>query len=226
VELRTPDGTLIEQWNELQLRKVADAPTHTWPDALVAAYLEWRVQEIMPAGSIAAAFDRDRSADRRSRSERAIQKALASPQPLHWRADGKPELRAEGLAVSSAHSNGLTLAVAGPRPVACDLEQVRDRSEQVWRDLLGLERWNLAELIAAEAGEDLQTSATRVWTALESLKKAEAPDDAPLVLLSCAADRNGCVSLAASGLRISSSIVQFRDDPARFAVSILAGNCG
>jgi enediyne polyketide synthase len=127
------------------------------------------------------------------------------------------------MSVSAAHANGLTLAVAGPGPVACDLEQVRDRSEQVWRDLLGRERWNLAELIAAEAGEDLQTSATRVWTALESLKKAEAPEDAPLVLLSCAQERYGSVSLAASGLKISSSVVQFRDDPAKFAVSILAG---
>lgn len=223
VELRAADGQLRERWEELQLRKVADATSRAWPDPLVAAFLEWRVEETIPASSVAAAFDRDRGADRRCRSERAIQKALESPQPLRWRADGKPEVQAgDALDVSAAHSDGLTLAVAGPRPVACDLEPVRARSEQVWRDLLGRERWGLAELIAHEAGEDVQTAATRVWTALESLKKAEAPEDAPLVLLSCSRERPGCVSLAASGLRIATSIVQFRDDPTEFAVSVLA----
>jgi enediyne polyketide synthase len=222
VEIQTADGILCEKWEELKLRKIADAPNHSWPDPLVAAFLEWRVTETIPATSVAAAFDRDRSDDRRSRSERAIHKALDSPQPVHWRADGKPEVRASAMGVSAAHSNGLTLAVAGVGPVACDLEPVCVRSEQVWRDLLGRERWSLAELIAAEAGEDVQTSATRVWTALESLKKAEAPHDAPLVLLSCSHGKLGCVSLAASGLRIASSIVEFRDDPTQFAVSVLA----
>jgi enediyne polyketide synthase len=222
VELRTADGILLERWDELQLRKVADARNRSWPDPLVAAFLEWRVEEAIPATSVGAAFDRDRNDDRRSRSERAIQKTLEFPQPVHWRADGKPEVQAAAMGVSAAHSDGLTLAVAGPRPVACDMEPVRVRSELVWRDLLGHERWRLAELIAAEAGEDVQTSATRVWTALESLKKAEAPEDAPLTLLSCSREKPGCVSLAASGLRIASSIVQFRDDPTQFAVSVLA----
>jgi enediyne polyketide synthase len=222
VELRTTDGVLLEKWEELQLRKVADAANHSWPDALVAAFVEWRVEESIPAATVAAAFDRDRSDDRRSRSERAIQKALAAPHPVHWRADGKPELQVSAMGVSASHSNGLTLAVAGPSPLACDMEPVRARSEQVWRDLLGRDRWSLAELIAAEAGEDVQTSATRVWTALESLKKAEAPHDAPLVLLSCSQGSQGCVSLSASGLRISTSIVEFRDDPTPFAVSVLA----
>jgi enediyne polyketide synthase len=227
VDLFTPDGIFRERWEELQLRRVADAPNRSLPDPMVAAFLEWRIEETIPSSAVAAAFDRDQDADRRCRSERAIQKALKSRQPLCWRADGKPVLQAAGtMAVSAAHSNGLTLAVAGPKPVACDLEPVRARSEQTWRDLLGRDRCSLAELIAREAGEDFQTAATRVWTALESLKKAEAPEDVPLVLLSCSREKQGCVSLAASGLRIATSIVQFRDDPMQFAVSVLAGSNG
>jgi enediyne polyketide synthase len=227
VELRTVEGILRERWEELQLRRVADAPSRSWPDPLVAAFLEWRVEETIPSFTVAAAFDRGRAANRRSRSERAIQTALTSRQPVRWRADGKPEVPTAGaMAVSAAHANGLTLAVAGPKPVACDLEAVRARSAQTWRDLLGRDRCSLAELIASEAGEDFQTAATRVWTALESLKKAEAPEDAPLVLLSCSHEKQGCVSLAASGMRIATAIVQFRDDPTQFAVSVLAGSNG
>jgi enediyne polyketide synthase len=227
VELRTTEGILRERWEELQLRRVGDAPSRSWPDPLVAAFLEWRVEETLPSFTVAAAFDRDQAANRRSRSERAIQTALTSRQPVRWRADGKPEVPSAGvMSVSAAHANGLTLAVAGPKPVACDLEAVRARSAQTWRDLLGRDRCSLAELIASEAGEDFQTAATRVWTALESLKKAEAPEDAPLVLLSCSHEKQGCVSLAASGLRIATAIVQFRDDPTQFAVSVLAGSNG
>jgi enediyne polyketide synthase len=224
VGLYTTGGILLERWEQLQLRKIADSESRAWPDPLVAAYLEWRVEETIQATSVAAAFDRDTNggADRRSRSERAIQRALDSPQPLCWRADGKPEVQTGMLAVSAAHANGLTLAVAGPHPLACDLEPVQARSEQVWRDLLGGDRWKLAELIASEAGEDLQTAATRVWTAIESLKKAQAPEDVPLILVSCSQEKQGCVSLAASELSIASSIVQFRDDPTEFAVSVLA----
>lgn len=222
VELRSTENVLREKWEELELREVAEAPKRDWPDPLVAAYLEWRVEETIENSGVAAVFDRDRGLDRRSRSERAIQKALESPLPVRWRDDGKPEVHLSAVGVSAAHSNGLTLAVAGRGPVACDLEPVTARSDQVWRDLLGHEHWSLAELIAAEASEDLQTSATRVWTALESLKKAEAPENAPLVLLGCSPEDQSCVSLGAPGVRIATSIVRFRDDPTPFAVSVLA----
>ena len=221
VELRTNDGVLRERWDELELRQVAEAATRAWPDALVAAYLEWRVDETVAGVGVAAAFDRDRGLDRRARSERAIQKALDSPQPVRWRVDGKPEVQTPAVGVSAAHSNGLTLAVAGPSPVACDLEPICARSNEMWLDLLGQEHWSLAGLIAGEASEDLQTAATRVWTAIESLKKAEAPRNAPLTLVSCSRENPRCVSLAAHGLRIASSIVSFKDDPTPFAVSVL-----
>ena len=225
VELCTASGVVLERWEELQLRKVADTSNRDWPDALVTPFLEWRVEETIPASAVAAALDRDGAVDRRSRSRRAIHKAIESRRPPTRTAGEQPEKQpAEVTAVSAAHSGNLTLAVAGTKPVACDLEPVRARSPQMWRDLLGHDRCSLAQLIAVEAGEDFQTAATRVWTALESLKKAAAPEDTPLVLLSCSHEQQGCVSLAASGLRIATSILQFRNDPTQFAVSVLAGS--
>jgi enediyne polyketide synthase len=225
VELRSADGTMRELWEGLTLRKVADASAHAWPDPLVAASLEWRMREMTTSTELAAAFERDPATDRRSRSERAIQRALGSRQAVHWRSDGKPEVES-AMSVSSAHMNGLTLAVAAPELVACDLEPICHRSDQVWRDLLGPERWALAELISRQTGEDLQTSATRVWTALESLKKAGSLLDGQLVLVPGPLEKQGCVSLAAAGLGISSTIVTFRDDPIPVAVSILTQGAG
>jgi enediyne polyketide synthase len=81
-----------------------------------------------------------------------------------------------------AHADGLTLAVAGRGTLGCDMELIAERPSATWRDLLGSERFRLAERIGAESGEDLDAASTRVWAALESLKKAGTAADAPLVL--------------------------------------------
>ena len=221
LELRTPAGLVREYWQGLRLHKVADANAQDWPDPLVAAFLEWQVRRAAPETRVFAAFERDGNMDRRHRSERAIQRALDAPWPVRWRADGKPEVDAP-LAVSAAHSNGLTLAVAAPQIVACDLEPVCHRSDEIWRDLLGAERWLLARLIASQSREDLQTAATLVWTAVEALAKAGAAQNGPLVLLSSSVGNNRGVSLSAPGVTIATSVVRFRGDPTPVAVAVLA----
>ncbi|MFZ1009421.1 MAG: SDR family NAD(P)-dependent oxidoreductase [Candidatus Sulfotelmatobacter sp.] len=220
LELRTPEGMLREHWKGLRLRKVEDAKTQDFPDALAAALLEWRVRRAAPASRVFAAFERDKNMDRRRRSERAIQRALGSPWPVRWRADGKPEVAAP-MAVSAAHSNGLTLAVAAAGEVGCDLEPICPRAEEVWRDLLGPERWLLAQLIGRQAQEDIHTAATRVWTAMESLAKAGVSQNGPLVLLSSSIDGKGGISLGAPGVTMATSVVRFRRDPMLYAVAVL-----
>jgi enediyne polyketide synthase len=223
LELRSADGALRELWQGLTLRKIADNQPADWPDPLVAASLEWRVREMTDVTGLAAAFERGSGVERRTRSELAIHKALGAPQRVRWRSDGRPEVDSE-TSVSSAHMDGLTLAVAGPQLVACDLEPVRQRADQLWRDLLGLEGWNLAETIAGHTGEELQTSATRVWTALESLKKAARAPEGQMVLLPGSGQDHGCISLAMPGVRIFSTVVHFRGHPFPVAVSILTGS--
>jgi hypothetical protein len=78
--------------------------------------------------------------------------------------------------------NRLTLAVAAPQAhgaVGCDLEAVTTRSRESWQDLLGAERLALADLVARESGDAFDAAATRVWGALEALKKAGVALDAP-----------------------------------------------
>ena len=219
LELRGPEGAVRERWQGLRFRKVEDAKARDWPDPLVAACLEWHIRKTTSSTNVFAAFERNGSMERRRSSECAIQRAADSPWPVRWRADGKPEIDGP-LAVSASHSNGLTLAVAAPEEVGCDLEPICSRSEDVWRDLLGPERWLLAQLIAHQAQEDIHTAATRVWTAMESLAKAEASQNGPLVL-SPSIDSKGGVSLAAPDAMITTSLVRFRGYPTPFAVAVL-----
>jgi enediyne polyketide synthase len=224
LELRTTQGLVREYWQGLRLRKVEDAKVQEWPDPLIAAFLEWRVRRATPTTRVFAAFERDRNhnpnMDRRPRSERAIQRALDESLPVRWRSDGKPEVDAP-FAVSAAHSNGLTLGVAAPTTVACDLEAISPRPDDMWRDLLGSEHCRLARLIASEAEEDFQTSATRVWTAIESLVKAGSPPSTPLALISSSVNHKGGVSLAAPSVTIDTSVVRFQGHSTPVAVAIL-----
>jgi len=223
LELRTPEGAPRECWQGLQLRKMEDAKSQDFPDSLAAVLLEWSVRRAAPATQVFAAFERDKNMGRRRRSEHAIQSALGSRSPVSWRADGKPEVAAS-VAVSAAHSNGLTLAVAAPELAGCDLEPICPRAGEVWRDLLGPERWQLAQLIARQAQEDIHTAATRVWTAMESLAKAGVSQNGPLVLLSSSLDGKGGISLGAPGVTVVTSVLRLRSDPMPFAVAVLTGN--
>jgi len=102
--------------------------------------------------------------------------------PIGKRPDGKPLLHEGGDEISLAHAGALTLVATGPGPIGCDVEPVTPRAPALWQDLLGPERFQLASVLSQESGEDLDTTATRVWTAGECLKKAGAMVTTPLVL--------------------------------------------
>jgi enediyne polyketide synthase len=156
LQLLGEDGSVLEQWDGLRLRKVETLSHRTaWTQALLGPYIERSLEELIPG--------------------RKITVALGDPTgEVRHRSDGKPEIDGP-LSVSVAHSWELTLTVTGPAPIGCDIEVVATRP---WRDLLSRERFALADQI----DEPLDTAATRVWTALECLKKAGVSADAPLVL--------------------------------------------
>ncbi|HAX86923.1 MAG TPA: hypothetical protein DCY91_11855, partial [Cyanobacteria bacterium UBA11370] len=122
------------------------------------------------------------------------------------RPDGKPELL-NGKAVSVAHMGDLTLVVSGSE--GCDVEAVEARTPAIWRDLLGVERFALANIIAQQMLDGLDTAATRVWVASECLKKAGAMVNAPLVLVESTAD--GGVWLKSGEKVISTFVVSVRE---------------
>jgi enediyne polyketide synthase len=220
LEVRDEHGRLCERWDGLTLRRVGEirAPEE-WPPALLAPYLERRLAEVLPGAELSVAVVCD-GGDRRARSDAAIARAAGLDVRVVRRPDGKPEVAAE-LDVSAAHLNGTTVAVAGPAPVGCDLEDVAPRAEELWRDLLGSNRLALAELLHTEAGEELDVSATRVWAATECLRKTGLGLRAPLVAARQTGD--GWVVVRAGDLEIATfaARVQSVDHPVAFG--FLAG---
>jgi enediyne polyketide synthase len=113
------------------------------------------------------------------------------------------------------------MAVAGRSPVGCDLELVVTRPPEIWCDMLGVERFKLAEVISREAQETLDVAATRVWTSVECLKKAGAGMAAPLVFAGAAL--NGWALLASGELRIASGVVKRDGEKEDLAIALLTG---
>jgi len=204
VEVLGTDGCVLERWHGLQLRTVGgEIPRSIWVESLLGPYMDRRIQELIPGSNVTIAVNLNQNRERSLRSERTIQQALRKAVAVRRRPDGKPEVDGD-LEVSLSHAGKLTFAVAGPAPIGCDVEVVSSRSFSVWQDLLGSERFRLAEVIAEEGDEDLNIAATRVWTVTECLKKAGAIGNSPIVLESLMADS---WVLVASGPQITATCV-------------------
>lgn len=211
LEIADEGGRVLEQWEGLHLQQVDAIPfdDHTWVEPLLSAYVERRLDELMAGAGVAVLFERGTNGG-------AIERCAGAGKSYR-RADGKP-LVAGGLNVSSSHAAELTMAVAGRCAVGCDVESASARTPEVWRELLGAERYGLARLIAAERGEDEAAAATRVWAAWESLKKAGANVVAPGVLHSVMDD--GWVQLQAGGFRVATYVAKVAGAEERLALAV------
>ena len=113
------------------------------------------------------------------------------------------------------------MAVAAHSAVSCDLELIVTRSPAIWRDILGVERFKLAEFISQQTQETLDVAATRVWTSVECLKKAGSGIAAPLVFNS--ASPNGWILLASGELKIVSGVIKTDGEQENLAIALLTG---
>ncbi len=225
LDVRDPAGKLVERWEGLRLQAVRKQDgTGPWLASLLGPYLERRTAPNLGGASLRCgvvpdgAYPVQGQAARREQTAKALSWALGEPTTVRYRPDGKPEID-NGVQVSSSHSAGLTFVVAGgSNPVSCDVEVVTSRSEQDWADLLGPEPFALAQLLASERCEDLSVAATRVWGAVECLRKVGRARIEPITVGEPGADR--WVSLRSGTARITTFPTTVRDvkDPVVFTM--------
>ncbi|MGW7091045.1 type I polyketide synthase [Streptomyces sp. NPDC054874] len=224
IAVRTADGTVVERWEGLTLHAVRKTDgSGPWVAPLLGSYLERAVEEVLGTHlDIAVEPDLPRAGEsageRRAATARAVQRALGESAEVRYRPDGRPEL-ADGRQISAAHGLGVTLGVAAARTVACDIEAVCVRDADTWAGLLG-EHAGLAAQVAEQTGEAPDTAATRVWGAVECLRKAGLMAGAPLTLTP--PDRDNWVVLASGGLRIATFVTTLRDVLEPAVVAFLA----
>ena len=211
------DGRIVESWRGLELRAVRKLDgSGPWLPLLLGPYLERRTPPTLGAQLRCVVRPDDRAGESRAARRRATAEALGwalgrEVEVVH-RPDGRPEVA--GASVSVSHGAGVTLAVTGAGPVGCDVERVVERSEREWSDLLGAEGLALARQLAAH-GEPLATAATRVWGAIECLRKTGRvlvePLTADALSLDLGPGAERWVSLRSGGARIAGFATRLRD---------------
>jgi len=164
------NGESLEEWTGLKLKIVEAIKPDSWPAATLGPYLQRKMAELAPSVPMTVALD-----------QTGCEAAPDYRSEIYHRPYGRPELQGKKCA-SLSHSDNLTMLVAGDQLLACDLEAVASVNCS-WKELLGEQHYALAKLISDHSTEDFDVAATRVWSALECLKKAEIGDDAPLSML-------------------------------------------
>ena len=219
IAVRTEAGAVVERWEGLRLRAVRRTGGRgPWVAPLLGPYLERGLGDLLGA-QVAVVVEPscpDSAGERRTHSAVAAGRALGRRVELGYRPDGRPEADG-GTTISVAHGGGVTLSTAAAGRLGCDVEPVTGRSAVDWRGLLGGHAY-LAELVAAETGDSPDTATTRVWTAVECLRKAGLPHHAPLALTP--ARRDGWAIFASGTLRIATVATTLRGGtgPVVFAV--------
>ena len=224
VDVRDPAGTLVERWEGLRLRAVRSrGGAGPWAPAMLGSYLERALEGVL-GGDRRVVVEPDAAdhpartiTQRREQTRLALSRAAGRSLPLRHRPDGKPET--DGMHVSASHSVGLTLVVAGTGTAAtCDIETALERTSEDWVGLLGPDLLELRDLLARECAEPVWVAATRVWSALECVRKTGASTQA-LALHTVRPD--GWALLSAGSARIATWVTTVNDRPDPTVVAVL-----
>jgi enediyne polyketide synthase len=222
IDVRTESGHLLERWEGLTLRAVAKKdPSGPWVPSMLSGYLERALEKAL-GGSRAVVVEPDPvgddSADRRTQTEIAVSRAVGLPTAVRHRPDGKPEI--DGASVSASHGAGVTLAVVGTGRLGCDVETVLPRDKDTWDGLIGANLVPVRDLLVAETGESLDVASTRVWSALECLRKTGATNQA---LTAEHTESTGWVRLSAGDAKIATWVTTLNDVPEPVVFAVLSG---
>ena len=220
VDVRGESGALVERWEGLSLRAVRKrGGAGPWVPALLGSYLE-RSAERLLGGTRAVVVEPDPAGgleDRGAQTWLAAGRALGRPITPRYRPDGRPEI--DGANVTASHGAGLTLVAAGAGTLGCDVETVAERTETDWAGLLGEDRIALRDLLVAETNEPAPVAATRVWCALECLRKVGVTGQA---LTLDRVDEEGWVRLSDGDTRIATWVTTVNDAPEPVVFAILS----
>ena len=219
LRIEDAEGKLCEHWEGLHLRAVAliddKAP---WPLPLLVPYLERKAAQALTGSGIKIDLVCAPKEQQETVISISIRDLFGADAMLAHRPDGKPEIMGASRAhpyISISHTDDITLLVSADQNAGCDLEKIVGRDAKCWEQLLGVEDFALAMLLADEAKASLEIAATQVWTLKESLRKAGAGFGQPMALKSCSPD--GWASFSSGRFTAATFHTKIKDAPTAFA---------
>ena len=159
------EGLPVETWYHAIFRKVGTPKNlRISSPVLLAPLLLRHIRPLYDDHSLVVQMTRetDRGKDREG-------------QGRSHRPDGKPDQTKDGSYLSYSYCDGWKFHVQSKLAIACDLELVDWGQATNWPQLLGEERFQLVKLVEEIANEGQEEAATRIWTAIETIKKLGLP---------------------------------------------------
>ncbi len=224
-DLRIEDGEgrLCEQWEGLHLRAVAVIDANDpWPLPLLVPYLERKAAQALPGSAIKIDLVQVPKEKREAAISTSIRDLFGAEAMLVHRLDGKPEIMGASSAhpyISISHAGDITLLVSANQNTGCDLEKIVCRDAKCWEQLLGVEEFALAKLLADDAKASLDIAATQIWTLKESLRKAGASFGQSMSLKSSSPD--GWASFSSGRFTAATFHVKIKDTGTAFAFGLV-----
>lgn len=137
-----------------------------------ASRLDSALAGLISARRAAVDLARGRGVDEMDPLEISLSHDAAGKPGLEFAVDCEHGGLFAGLEVSIADGDGVSVAFIATAPVGVDFEAVEVRDAETWRALLNDDGYSLALDLTRDCGESFDRAATRVWTLLESAKKA------------------------------------------------------
>lgn len=94
---------------------------------------------------------------------------------IKWLDSGKPileGLESQQVEVSLSHDDRFCLCVVGCGPQGCDILPINHRSQADWMSLFTSDIQSLLNQLLATGYDSVDIAGTRLWTAIEALRKA------------------------------------------------------
>ncbi|SDJ50138.1 Malonyl CoA-acyl carrier protein transacylase [Actinokineospora alba] len=203
VDVRTPDGQVVERWEGLLLRSVGRRDGAPWAPALLGSTVERSLERVF-GGSRSVVVEPD--AQGRRQTTLAVSRALGRTAEVRRLPDG----------VAMSHGAGLTFVVVGSGRLDCAIESAADVD---WPGLLD-EQLALRDLLTTEAADSAAVAGTRIRAALRALGKTGAAGQA-LTLDRVHPDR--WVVLSAGDDKIATWVTTVKDRPDPVVFAVLSG---
>ena len=205
VTIADSGGRVWQVWRGLRLSSVAGARYEgPWNPEFLGNFIVHGVENLIGPRALEVAVEtRALRHDPDGRAQ-AIRR-LAGDARVEKRPDGCPELEGDRF-ISLSYDGDLTVLMTAGSRLGCDLETVVSRSATEWRDLLGSERFALAELLARELERPLPEAATMVWSCHEAIRKADATINAAMCWAARSSD--GWTLVTAGPLEAVATVVE------------------
>ena len=154
---------ILESWKGLVLKELEDKNWDCINLNLLSPYINRESKKELNI------FDFNIFITNKDDKQIMIENCLGDKSKHTYRSDGKPVLD-EGF-ISFSGSGRLNMVIGSKSiQVGCDIEKINSDPKS-WKILLG-ENYKLANLISDEKNESIDISCTRVWSALECVKKS------------------------------------------------------